>query len=107
MNKQINTGEVVIYQTEDGQASLEVSLVEETVWLNQAEMCQLFEKNKRTISEHVRNIFKEDELQESSVVRKFRTTARDGKSYDVNYYSLDAIISVGYRVKSQRGTQFR
>ena len=97
MNKQINTGEVVIYQTEDGQASLEVSLVEETVWLNQAEMCQLFEKNKRTISEHIRNIFREDELQESSVVRKIRTTARDGKSYNVNYYSLDAIISVGYR----------
>ena len=107
MNKQINTGEIVIYQTEDGQASLEVSLVEETVWLNQAQMGQLFEKNKRTISEHVRNIFKEDELQESSVVRKFRTTARDDKSYNVNYYSLDAIISVGYRVKSQRGTQFR
>ena len=107
MNKQINTGEIVIYQTEDGQASLDVNLVEETVWLNQAEMCQLFEKNKRTISEHVRNISKEAELQESSVVRKFRTTARDGKSYNVNYYSLDAIISVGYRVKSQRGTQFR
>ncbi len=86
MNKQINTGEIVIYQTEDGQAFLEVSLVEETVWLNQEQMGQLFEKNKRTIAEQVRNIFKEDELQESSVVRKFRTTARDGKSYNVNYY---------------------
>ncbi len=107
MNKQIKTGKIVIYQTEDGQASLEVSLVEETVWLNQEQMGQLFEKNKRTISEHIRNIFREDELQESSVVRNFRTTARDGKSYNVNYYSLDAIISVGYRVKSQRGTQFR
>ena len=107
MNKQINTGEIVIYQAEDGQASLEVNLVEDTVWLNQAEMCQLFEKDKRTISEHVRNIFKEDELQESSVVRKFRTTARDGKTYNVNYYNLDVIISVGYRVKSKRGTQFR
>jgi len=107
MNKQINTGEIVIYQTKEGQASLKVSLVEETVWLNQAQMCQLFEKNKRTISEHVRNIFKEEELLESSVVRKFRTTARDGKDYNINYYNLDAIISVGYRVKSQRGTQFR
>ena len=107
MNKQINTGEIVIYQTKEGQASLKVSLVEETVWLNQAQMCQLFEKNKRTISEHVRNIFKEEELQESSVFRKFRTTARDGKDYNINYYNLDAIISVGYRVKSQRGTQFR
>ena len=107
MNKLINTGEIVIYQTKDGQASLEVNLVEETVWLTQAQMCQLFEKNKRTISEHIRNIFKEEELKESSVVRNFRTTASDGKSYNVNYYSLDAIISVGYRVKSQRGTQFR
>ena len=107
MNKQINTGEIVIYQTKEGQASLKVSLVEETVWLNQAQMCQLFEKNKRTISEHVRNIFKEEELQESSVFRKFRTTARDGKDYNINYYNLDVIISVGYRVKSQRGTQFR
>jgi len=107
MNKQINTGEIVIYQMDDGQASLAVNLVQETVWLTQEQMCQLFEKNKRTISEHVRNIFKEGELQESSVVRKFRTTASDGKSYNVNYYSLDAIISVGYRVKSQRGTQFR
>jgi len=70
-------------------------------------MCQLFEKNKRTISEHIRNIFKEEELQDSSVVRKFRTTASDGKFYNVNYYNLDVIISVGYRVKSQRGTQFR
>jgi len=107
MNKQINTGEIVIYQTEDGQASLEVNLVKETVWLTQAQMCQLFDKNKRTISEHVRNIFKEGELQEKSVVRNFRTTATDGKSYNVNYYNLDIIISVGYRVKSQRGTQFR
>ena len=86
MNKQINTGEIVIYQAEDGQASLEVNLVEDTVWLNQAEMCQLFEKDKRTISEHVRNIFKEDELQESSVVRKFRTTASDGKQRKTDFF---------------------
>lgn len=107
MNKQINAGKIVIYQTEDGQASLEVSLVEETVWLNQEQMGQLFDKNKRTISEHVRNIFKEGELPEESVVRNFRTTASDGKQYNVNYYNLDVIISVGYRVKSRRGTQFR
>jgi prophage maintenance system killer protein/transcriptional regulator CtsR len=107
MDKPTNTGEIVIYQTKEGQASLKVNLVEETVWLNQEQMCQLFEKNKRTISEHVRNIFKEEELQESSVVRKFRTTARDGKDYNINYYNLDVIISVGYRVKSQKGTQFR
>jgi hypothetical protein len=67
----------------------------------------LFNKDKRTISEHISNIFKEGELNENSVVRNFRTTATDGKSYDVNYYNLDVIISVGYRVKSQQGTQFR
>jgi len=70
-------------------------------------MGQLFGKDKRTISEHVENIFKEEELNEYSVVRKFRTTASDGKMYDMNFYNLDVIISVGYRVKSQQGTQFR
>jgi len=75
--------------------------------LNQAQLSELFDKNKRTISEHIRNIFKEGELPENPVVRKFRTTAADGKSYFVTYYNLDVIISVGYRVKSHRGTQFR
>ena len=70
-------------------------------------MVALFDKNKRTISEHIRNVFKEGELDEATVVRNFRTTASDGKSYQVNHYNLDVIISVGYRVKSQRGTQFR
>jgi len=79
----------------------------ETVWLTQAQMCELFDKNKRTISEHIRNIFSEGELQEEQVVRNFRTTAADGKSYLVAHYNLDVIISVGYRVKSHRGTQFR
>jgi hypothetical protein len=79
----------------------------ETVWLSQAQMCELFDKNKRTISEHIRNIFSEGELQEEQVVRKFRTTAPDGKKYLVAHYNLDVIISVGYRVKSHRGTQFR
>ncbi|MCX5825260.1 MAG: virulence protein RhuM/Fic/DOC family protein [Deltaproteobacteria bacterium] len=93
-------GEIVIYRTKDGKAALEVKLQEETVWLSQAQVGQLFDKNKRTISEHISNLFKE-------VVRKFRTTAADGKSYQVEYYNLDVIISVGYRVKSQRGSQFR
>ncbi|MDA3937805.1 MAG: virulence RhuM family protein [Spirochaetia bacterium] len=79
----------------------------ETVWLTQGQMSELFDKNKRTISEHIGNIFKDGELNEKSVVRNFRTTANDGKSYDTNYYNLDVIISVGYRVKSQQGTQFR
>lgn len=100
-------GEIVIYRTKDGKAALEVKLQEETVWLSQAQVGQLFDKNKRTISEHISNLFKEGELIENAVVRKFRTTAADGKSYQVEYYNLDVIISVGYRVKSPRGTQFR
>lgn len=101
-SKQINCGKVVLYKS-----GLEVQFKEETVWLSQAQMSKLFDKNKRTISEHIRNIFEEKELIENSVVRKFRTTAKDGKSYNVVYYNLDVIISVGYRVKSQKGTQFR
>jgi|GEM_PF-210162 len=99
--------EILIYQTEDGRTRIEVRLEDETVWLSQAQLSELFDKNKRTISEHIRNIFKEGELLETSVVRKFRTTATDGKFYSVTYYNLDVIISVGYRVKSHRGTQFR
>ncbi|MGZ4968597.1 MAG: RhuM family protein [Methylobacter sp.] len=98
---------IVIFQTEDGCSQVVVNVIEETVWLSQAQMCALFDKNKRTVSEHIRNIFKEGELQEQAVVRNFRTTAADGKSYQVYHYNLDVIISVGYRVKSQRGTQFR
>jgi hypothetical protein len=101
------TGNVLIYQADGGHVQVEARFEEETVWLSQAQLCDLFDKNKRTISEHIRNIFKEGELQEHSVVRKSRTTAADGKSYGVNHYNLDVIISVGYRVKSQRGTQFR
>ena len=99
--------EILIYQTDDGKTRIEVRLENETVWLNQAQLCELFDKNKRTISEHIQNIFKEGELQENSVVRNFRTTAADGKTYTITYYNLDIIISVGYRVKSHRGTQFR
>lgn len=100
-------GEIVIYQTKDGQSLLEVHLGKETVWLTQAQMTALFERDKKTISEHIRNVFKEGELVEKAVVRKSRTTAGDGKAYETNYYNLDVIISIGYRVKSQRGTQFR
>ncbi len=102
-----NQGELIVYQAEDGQTSVDVRLKDETVWLSQAEMTELFQRNKRTISEHIRNVFKEGELEEKAVVRKFRTTADDGKSYQVNYYNLDVIISVGYRVKSKQGTRFR
>lgn len=102
-----SNSEIIIYKRPDGNIRIDVRLEGETVWLSQAHMCELFDKNKRTISEHIRNIFAEGELQEDSVVRKFRTTAIDGKNYDVKYYNLDVIISVGYRVKSRQGTQFR
>jgi prophage maintenance system killer protein len=105
--KEEHRGDIVIYKARGGKTAIEVTLQQETVWLSQAQLSDLFDKNKRTISEHIRNIFKERELSENSVVRKFRTTATDGKSYEINYYNLDVIISVGYRVKSQRGTQFR
>ena len=99
--------QIAIFQTEEGRSQVEVNVIDETVWLSQAQMCVLFDKNKRTVSEHIRNIFKEGELQEQAVVRNFRTTAADGKSYTVYHYNLDVIISVGYRVKSLSGTQFR
>ena len=100
-------GKIVLYQAKDGQTALDVQLKDETVWLTQAQMVELFQRDKRTVSEHIRNIFKEGELTEKVVVRKSRTTAADGKSYQTAWYNLDVIISVGYRVKSQRGTQFR
>jgi hypothetical protein len=99
--------EFLLYQTEDGQTHLEVHLQEETVWLTQKRMAELFQKNVRTINEHIQNIFAEGELMPESVIRNFRITADDGKTYDTQHYNLDVIISVGYRVKSHRGTQFR
>ena len=103
----MNTGEILIYQNQEGNIKVDVRLEEETIWLTQAQLCELFQKSKATISEHIKNIFAEGELDETSVVRKFRTTATDGKSYDTYFYNLDVIISVGYRVKSQQGTKFR
>jgi hypothetical protein len=100
-------GEIVIYRTEDGQTALNVTLEEQTVWLTQAQMAKLFGKGRTTVTEHIRKVFEEKELEEKSVCRNFRHTARDGKTYTVRYYNLDMIISVGYRVKSKRGTQFR
>ena len=97
----------IIFKTQDEKISVDVRFENETVWLTQEQMAMLFDKAKSTISEHIKHIFEEGELDENSVVRKFRTTAADGKNYEVNYYNLDVIISVGYRVKSLRGTQFR
>ncbi len=107
MIEENNDSEFILYKTEDGDTRIQVKMLNETVWLTQEQMGELFDKSKKTISEHIRNIFNEGELQEDSVVRKFRTTAADGKKYQVNFYNLDVIISVGYRVKSLRGTQFR
>ncbi|MBC7554845.1 MAG: virulence RhuM family protein [Taibaiella sp.] len=99
--------EIIIYQNPDGNIKIDVRLDEESVWLTQAQLCELFQKSKATISEHIKNVFEEGELIESSVVRNFRTTAADGKTYETHFYNLDVIISVGYRVKSPQGTQFR
>ena len=99
--------EIVIYTTPDGKETFEVNLKKDTIWLSQKQMAGLFEKDVRTVNEHIKNIFKEGELEENSVIRKFRITAADGKKYSTNMYNLDVIISMGYRVKSQRGTQFR
>ena len=102
-----NKSQIIIYTTEDGLTKIETRLDDETVWLTQAQLCELFQKSKSTISGHIKHIFEEGELSEHSVVRNFRTTASDGKAYETSFYNLDVIISVGYRVKSARGTQFR
>ncbi|MBS5860327.1 virulence RhuM family protein [bacterium] len=99
--------EIIIYQTQDGQTKIDVRIENETVWLTQNQMVELFQSSKANISEHISHIFEEGELDENSVVRNFRTTASDGKNYNTKHYNLDVIISVGYRVKSLRGTQFR
>ncbi|HIS22615.1 MAG TPA: virulence RhuM family protein [Candidatus Cryptobacteroides intestinipullorum] len=101
-----NHGEIILYQP-DNEVKLEVRLEEETVWLTQAQMAELFQTSKQNVSLHTNNIFKEKELSQNSVVKESLTTAADGKNYRVKYYNLDVIISVGYRVKSIRGTQFR
>ena len=98
---------VLLYRTEDGLMRMEVRMEGDTVWLSQDQMATLFEKDKSTISRHIRNVIAEGELVASSVVALFATTAADGKTYQVEHYNLDMIISVGYRVNSKRGTQFR
>lgn len=103
----MNKGEIIIYQTSDGNTTLDVKLNDETVWLSINQIANLFNRDKSVISRHITNIFKEKELDSNSVVAKNATTATDGKIYNVEYYNLDVIISVGYRVKSQQGTQFR
>ncbi|WP_144327003.1 virulence RhuM family protein, partial [Tepidimonas aquatica] len=99
------SSEIIIYDA--GQARVEVRLDQETVWLTQEQMAQLFGRERSVITKHVRNVFAEGELDREAVCAKFAHTATDGKTYQVEYYNLDVIISVGYRVKSQQGTRFR
>ena len=105
-NTESNKGEIILYQPNES-LKLEVQIENETVWLTQQQMAELFQTTKQNVSLHVNNIFKEEELPQISVVKESLTTAADGKKYKTKYYNLDVIISVGYRVKSQRGTQFR
>lgn len=102
-----NNGGIILYTTPDGDARIEVTLRDDTVWLSADQMAELFQRNKSTISRHIKNVLESGELQADSVVAFFATTATDGKSYNVTYYNLDMIISVGYRVNSHRGVQFR
>ena len=106
-NPNIIGSEIIIYQTEDGYTKIDVKFEDETVWLTQAQLCELYQTSKSNISEHIKHIFEEEELDEESVVRKFRTTAADGKNYNTIHYNLDMIISLGYRVKSKIATNFR
>ena len=99
--------DLIIYTTKDGLTKIDVKFEEDTVWLSLEQMATLFQRDKSTISRHIKNLFAEGELVRDSVVAKYATTATDGKEYNVDYYNLDVIISVGYRVKSQRGVQFR
>ena len=107
MNEQQNNGNIILYQTEDGKSRIEVTLCNDTVWLTADQMAELFQRNKSTISRHIKNVFEDGELDPNSVVAFFATTASDNKKYKMAYYNLDMIISVGYRVKSHRGVQFR
>lgn len=98
---------IIIYSSEDGSTKLDVKLENETLWLSQKQLCELFTKSKSTISGHIKAIFEDEELDKNSVVRNYRTTANDGKNYDVEYYSLDMIIALGFKVRSRSGVQFR
>ena len=108
--KEESRGEIVIYRTKAGKSALEVNLREETVWLSQVQMSELFAKDRRTISEHINSVYREKELNKNRTIRKFRIVQKEGDrtvEREIDFYNLDVIISVGYRVKSQRGTQFR
>ena len=98
---------IIIYQSEDGNTRIDVKFTGETVWLSQQQLCESYNTSKANVSEHIKHIFQDGELEEESVVRKFRTTATDGKTYNVTFYNLDMIISLGYRIRSVIATRFR
>lgn len=98
---------IILFKTDDGQIKLDVKFEDETVWLTQAQMVELYQSSKANVSEHIKHIFADGELSENSVVRKFRTPAADGKNYETTFYNLDMIISLGYRIKSLTATKFR
>ncbi len=106
-NKKLPDNQIAFYQSPDGSVNIEVLYEEENIWLTQRKIAELFDTTKQNISLHLKNIFEEGELQADSVVKDFLTTAADGKKYKTKFYSLEAIIAVGYRVNSERGTQFR
>ena len=110
MNKTENRGEIVIYTSKDGKVNLDVRLENDTIWLTQDMIVRLFESSKANVSEHIKHIFEEEELEQSSTVRKFRTVRKEGNrqvSRELEFYNLDLILSVGYRIKSKTATQFR
>lgn len=102
-----DNGNIIVYVDDNGKPQVDVRFQDETVWLTQAQLVELYQSSKANVSEHIKNIFDEGELDKNSVVRNFRTTASDGKNYEVNYYNLDMIISLGYRIKSNIATKFR
>ncbi len=104
---EMSQGEIVIYQTDSGNTKIDVKIQDETVWLTQTQLVELYQTSKSNISEHIKHIFDDEELDEEAVVRYFRTTAKDGKSYNTKYYNLDMIISLGYRIRSKIATHFR
>ena len=105
--KDCNDSEILIYQSENGMTKINVKIIDETIWLTQSQLCELYHTSKSNVSEHIKHIFEEGELEEESVVRKIRTTGPDGKTYNVVHYNLDMIISLGYRIKSIIATNFR
>ena len=104
MDKQ---GNIIIYKDRYGKDNIEVKIYEDSVWLNQDELVKLYNSSKSNISEHIKHIFEDEELEENSTVRKFRTVATNGKAYNVKYYNLDMIVAIGFRVRSNIGTNFR